>query len=247
MMQLSLVVVGLAAFAGAQSTHMVNVGSGGLKYSPETITAAAGDIVQFDFINDSLNHSVVQSSFNSPCKPMNGGLWSGYVSSGKSFSVKISNSNPMWIYCAQVSHCQAGMAMVINPPSSGDTLSAYKSAAQSATTSTPSESAPVGGTLGTTGGASGSSVAGMSSTMSSSASTTTAATATATTAMTATRATTGSTATTATGGSSPSMTSYSTSSPNSGSASTVPQNSVASHIHAEVVFMMVCGLWHLLF
>jgi hypothetical protein len=34
------------------------------------------------------------------------------------FTVTVNDTNPIWLYCAQTvsSHCQSGMAMVINPP-----------------------------------------------------------------------------------------------------------------------------------
>jgi len=30
------------------------------------------------------------------------------------FTILINNTNPIWIYCSQVQHCQKGMVMVIN-------------------------------------------------------------------------------------------------------------------------------------
>jgi len=55
------------------------------------------------------------------CNPMSGGIYSGFVpsSSGGSstiFTITISNTDPIWLYCSQGSHCTDGMAMVINPP-----------------------------------------------------------------------------------------------------------------------------------
>jgi len=46
------------------------------------------------------------------------------------FSVLVNDTNPIWMYCGQVGHCQKGMAMVINEnAASGKTLEAYKAAA----------------------------------------------------------------------------------------------------------------------
>jgi hypothetical protein len=46
------------------------------------------------------------------------------------FSVLVNDTNPIWLYCGQVGHCQKGMAMVINEKeSSNKTLEAYKAAA----------------------------------------------------------------------------------------------------------------------
>lgn len=30
------------------------------------------------------------------------------------YTVIVKNKNPMWLYCAQGKHCQAGMVMVVN-------------------------------------------------------------------------------------------------------------------------------------
>lgn len=97
----------------------VDVGENGLVFSPDTLTAATGDTVVFHFYPGA--HSVAQSTFASPCQPLSGGIWSGVFSptSGEDsnvFEVTIANTDPIWIYCAQVGHCNAGMDMVINPP-----------------------------------------------------------------------------------------------------------------------------------
>jgi len=63
------------------------------------------------------------------------GIKSGFmpVSIGGSiptFSVLVNDTNPIWMYCGQVGHCQKGMAMVINEnAASNKTLEAYKAAA----------------------------------------------------------------------------------------------------------------------
>ncbi|KAG6853923.1 hypothetical protein C0991_012413 [Blastosporella zonata] len=53
----------------AAETITVMVGQNGtLAYSPESITANAGDVVNFQFL--SKNHTVTQSSFANPCAPL---------------------------------------------------------------------------------------------------------------------------------------------------------------------------------
>lgn len=85
-------------------------------------------MVQFQFMGG--NHTVTQSTFDSPCVPMNQanpqaqtvGIFSGYVPVDASasmgqrpvFTVMINDTTPMWLYCQQGPHCQRGMAMVIN-------------------------------------------------------------------------------------------------------------------------------------
>lgn len=47
-------------------------GSAGLVYSPNQITAAVGDMVQFNF--ETKNHTVTQSAFTTPCEKLAGGM-----------------------------------------------------------------------------------------------------------------------------------------------------------------------------
>lgn len=122
-----------ATTTASSNMHAVTVGAGGgLSFSPDTITAAVGDIVQFHF--NPLNHSVVEGDISTPCKPKSGGFYSGFqpIASGTGsqiFAVTINDTKPIFFYCAQTvfTHCQSGMAGVINPGS--DTLASYKAAA----------------------------------------------------------------------------------------------------------------------
>ena len=100
--------------------HIVAVGADGkLVYSPDTVQAAVGDTVVFEFFPGA--HSVAQSTFDNPCQPATNGIWSGFFTPASDkdsnvFEITINDTNPIWIYCAQVGHCNSGMAMVINPP-----------------------------------------------------------------------------------------------------------------------------------
>ena len=108
--------------SASKGVHVVEVGNGGIKYNPDTLTVPVGDSVEFRFYP--ANHSVVQSSFELPCTPINSSepLFSGFqpVASGsvgsQSWTIKINDTKPIWLYCAQLKHCQSGMAVVINPP-----------------------------------------------------------------------------------------------------------------------------------
>jgi len=127
----TIVSFAVVAFA---ANHDVDVGNGGLSFSPDTITAAVGDTVTFHFYPG--DHSVVSSDYATPCQQNtgSGAIFSGYFtpSSGESsnvFVVTIADMNPIWLFCAQIGHCKAGMVAVINPPSSGDSLSGYIAAA----------------------------------------------------------------------------------------------------------------------
>ncbi|KAM7207806.1 Cupredoxin [Naviculisporaceae sp. PSN 640] len=135
------------------ATIRIDVGKEGLTFSPDTVTAQRGDVLEYHFYGP-LPHSVVQSDFSGPCNPSEtGGFYSGTVipnGNGENenvFRVTVNSTSPIFYYCPVQSHCQAGMAGVVNPSSSGsETLDAYKSAAQNADTSAPAE--VFGGVLG---------------------------------------------------------------------------------------------------
>ncbi|KAH0548682.1 hypothetical protein GP486_007774 [Trichoglossum hirsutum] len=130
-----------AAAPSASGIHIMEVGKGGLTFSPDTMTVPVGDSVEFRFYP--MNHSVVQSTFQAPCVPSgNSALFSGFmpVSSGvgqNKFTVKINDTGAIWLYCSQATHCQMGMAAVINPPTD-KTLDSYKRAAVNTNSSSPS-------------------------------------------------------------------------------------------------------------
>lgn len=110
-----------------------------LRFEQEEIKADVNTMVQFQFYTGS--HTATQSTFDNPCVPINKinssivGINSGPMppQNGmmKIFTIMINDTKPIWIYCATGTHCQQGMAMVINPPTSGDkTLANYKEAAK---------------------------------------------------------------------------------------------------------------------
>lgn len=101
------------------ASHSIDVGGDGLVFSPNSTTAAVGDTVTFHFYPRA--HGVARSSYSSPCAAMDNGFNSGFVkvASGKSnttFTITVNNTDPIWYYCPQGDHCQAGMVGVINPP-----------------------------------------------------------------------------------------------------------------------------------
>jgi plastocyanin len=102
--------------------HNVNVGGNQqLLFTPSTVRALPGDVVQFTFLD--LNHTVTSGNpFGGGCTPSNV-FNSGFIpvsnqtaaTAKPTFSVVITNTLPMVVYCAQLQHCQNGMVMVINP------------------------------------------------------------------------------------------------------------------------------------
>lgn len=124
--------------------HRITVGSqtanGGLSMEPENVVAEVGDLIEFRFMPK--NHSIVQSSFDEPCKPLTGGVFSGFnfpIDAGeanKTFTFTVKDKEPFWYYCSQKNgdHCNKGMVGVINQNfnSATNTLAKYKESAKKA-------------------------------------------------------------------------------------------------------------------
>ena len=101
-------------------------GTAGQIFSPNKLTAPVGSRVQFQFMGG--NHTVTQSNFANPCTPLSTsnssatGFHSDYIPAMNNqetgqvptYTVEITDSAPIWAYCAQGRHCQNGMVMVIN-------------------------------------------------------------------------------------------------------------------------------------
>jgi len=69
--------------------HRVNVGKGGLKFSPNSTTAAVGDTVEFKFHPE--QHSVVKGVFDKPCQAATtDGFFSGSINATKGAAVSSS-------------------------------------------------------------------------------------------------------------------------------------------------------------
>ncbi|KAK5442017.1 hypothetical protein LTS15_011064 [Exophiala xenobiotica] len=150
---------GTPPMAGGNGELIVQVVSvsdanGSLKYFPNNIEAPIGSIVQFQF--HPKNHTVSESSFAEPCKPLasnltsatHPGLHSGFVPlKGNEtltpvYNVLVNDTKPIWVYCGQTNHCQKGMAMVINQNSSSpNTIDKYIQNAM-ALALTPTAAAP---------------------------------------------------------------------------------------------------------
>jgi plastocyanin len=129
----------IAAFAPSLVSavnHTVFVGAGqdgqaGLKFDPQQIVAAKGDIVSFEFRGG--NHTVTQSSFANPCAwqfntaTNKNGFNSGFIPFDAAsrqvgvYSLEVSDPNvPIWFFCGRPPHCKSGMYGAINPPTTGN-------------------------------------------------------------------------------------------------------------------------------
>ncbi|PQE29583.1 extracellular serine-rich protein [Rutstroemia sp. NJR-2017a BBW] len=155
-MQFTLVNVLALAAAVMAETITVDVGKGGLHFSPEKISAQKGDEIVFHFYS---THSVATSSFSDPCVSGADDVFSG-VQLGTDagtpiWTLSVTDATPIWLYCSVGKHCQNGMAAVINEPSGNQTIDAYKEAAVNVEAAKPPAEAQ-GGSVSTETGASGS-------------------------------------------------------------------------------------------
>jgi plastocyanin len=140
-----------AAAAGTVNTHVVQVGgpNGSTIFSPSNIQAMPGDLVQFQF--NAKNHSVVQSTFDQPCVPIQNvmpnktdAFFSGFMPNNRTFgststaglltyTIRVMDTKPIWYFCSQAKHCQAGMVGAINAAATGNkTIQAFAALAAQA-------------------------------------------------------------------------------------------------------------------
>ena len=74
----SLLAVTALAIQANAATHRIDVGMDGFTFTPDSLTAAKGDELEFHY--HPLNHSVVMGDFSNPCKPAtSGGFFSGFM------------------------------------------------------------------------------------------------------------------------------------------------------------------------
>ncbi|KAJ4390286.1 hypothetical protein N0V85_007373 [Neurospora sp. IMI 360204] len=151
-------------------TIPVKVGESGLTFSPENIKADVGDVLEFWFYAH--NHSVVTSTAAKPCDPKTeNGFFSGFfpvaqtgVASDNVFRVTVNSTTPLWFYCSQGKHCQAGMVGAVNAKTTDD-FDKFKTAAKAATSNVTPAGGVFGGSVAKASSSSGSSGSGSSSTL----------------------------------------------------------------------------------
>lgn len=124
----SLALLFTPAFAKVYDIKVGNE-NGELKFEPEAIGAAVGDQVVFHFWPK--NHSVVQTSFASPCGAKDGGVNTGFhpvalnsTDEKPTYTITVNDTQPFWATCSQakdtaMSHCGSGMVFSVNCPFDG--------------------------------------------------------------------------------------------------------------------------------
>jgi len=150
-------VIALAALFPAVAlgnTINVAVGMNGLAYTPSSVTANVGDILQFTFYPK--NHTVSQSTFGTPCvKAVDSATGQQGVDSGfmpvpagttvgnPTFAINVTTTSPLWFYCRQTGHCEQGMVFAVNPTPE-KTFQAFQAAAIAGggSTGSPSSGSP---------------------------------------------------------------------------------------------------------
>lgn len=105
-------------FRRANQIIPVVVGGPQDTFVPNSVVAAVGDVIQFQFSNG--NHTVTQSTADTACTPLEGGVHSGHIpfEDGQTdvgtFNMPVTSTDPMFLYCATGPHCQNGQVMVVN-------------------------------------------------------------------------------------------------------------------------------------
>jgi len=102
---------------GTGATHTVIVAptQGVLRYVPFAVNASVGDTVKFMW--GANNHTVTKSSALALCnKTADAPFSSEKQIKGFTFTQKVNDTKPVWLYCTVMNHCKSGMFGVINPP-----------------------------------------------------------------------------------------------------------------------------------
>lgn len=86
---LTAAVVSLLAANAAAKTIQIKVGGNGLDFSPNSVKADKGDVIEYHFLKN--KHSVVAGDFTKGCSPQTpGGFYSGTIdASGSTVSTRI--------------------------------------------------------------------------------------------------------------------------------------------------------------
>ncbi|KAI6089777.1 hypothetical protein F4821DRAFT_52689 [Hypoxylon rubiginosum] len=136
--------VEIGGFKIAAANKIIPVVVGGPQdtFVPNTVAAAVGDIIQFQFSNG--NHTVTQSAADSPCSPLQAtvatAIHSGHIpfvdgqTTVGTFNMPVTSADTMFLYCATGPHCQEGQVMVVNPTDNQQIVD-YAKGAQSTTSS----------------------------------------------------------------------------------------------------------------
>ncbi|CAA7269345.1 unnamed protein product [Cyclocybe aegerita] len=128
----------LPALAAAQ------YGGYGAPVGPTTTTAAAVTVPSAP--PDTPGQ--MNSAFESPCVHLAAtsdsptGFDSG-LTQASTFTINITDTQPIWFHCKMATHCLSGMVGSINAPPTGNTFDAFMTAARASTSPTEPDNGPV--------------------------------------------------------------------------------------------------------
>ncbi|KAM0435993.1 hypothetical protein ACHAPT_002885 [Fusarium lateritium] len=120
-----------AAASGA-TTHTVNVGASGHKFTPAEVEAKVGDVIEWRFYPS--GHWIIRGDFEHPCIPYEyvdlnrEGFSSGaqkveaITDDGPRFRVRVNNTDPIFFYCGAPGSCVKYHMMGVVNPSRNETL-----------------------------------------------------------------------------------------------------------------------------
>jgi len=131
-------------------------GKKGIGFDPSVIHPIAGDTVRFEFRSGA--HSAVQTTFETPCVPLDGGFNSGVFNVDNGLAVDapglpsvvltINDTNPIWIFDQAGGQCQQGGILSINPTQTQTPAQFGENAAKSPVAPVTTEASPPPATSG---------------------------------------------------------------------------------------------------
>ncbi|KAG7087623.1 hypothetical protein E1B28_013571 [Marasmius oreades] len=139
----------LTLYASHVSATVFTVGVGkdettgqkGVGFDPSVIVPSKSDQIVFEFRSGS--HSVVQSTFEQPCTPKEGGFNTGVKSVADNLDVDapglptttlaVTDSQPLWFFDQAGGTCNQGGVLAVNPTVGSQTAAAFKENAMKAT------------------------------------------------------------------------------------------------------------------
>lgn len=94
----------MEANLNARQAKVIPVVVGGPQdtFNPNSVTAAVGDIIQFQFSNG--NHTATESTLEAPCTPLGGGINSGHIpfqdgqTTVGTFNMVVSKTDPIFMF-----------------------------------------------------------------------------------------------------------------------------------------------------
>ncbi|KAF9441727.1 hypothetical protein P691DRAFT_739496 [Macrolepiota fuliginosa MF-IS2] len=126
-------------------------GKKGIGFDPSVIHPIAGDTVVFEFRGGA--HSAVQTTFETPCVPLDGGGFNSGVFNVDtslpvdapglpSVQITINDTNPIWIFDQAGGQCQQGGVLAINPTQTQTPAQYKENAAKSPVAPLTKDAAP---------------------------------------------------------------------------------------------------------